>query len=251
MSPLDIIELPGQPGKHGRRAFVEAWQAAGSPPVNSAGRLYGLQKHFYDGWVNRLPGFNPADNPDDERQRLAHVRFVAGDIDPTPERVRRLAAAGLIRPYAYEPWHWELPNVRSYAIVRTIPTTARPAPASQSEEDDMKLIRWNEGHVFGIDDGKVFYVPTPAQLAELEAIHGQARNVGNDGLTAELLSQGLHWDAVDAVLRKAGPGSDGYYWSRPMAEGIAIRGDIAKTQKTLADVIATAARVPGTEATAG
>ena len=246
MSPLDIIELPGQPGKFARRAFVEAWQAAGSPPVNSAGRLYGVQKHFYDGWVNRLPGFNPADNPDDESQRLAHVRFVAGDIDPTPERIRRLRAAGLIRPYSYEPWHWELPNVRSYAIVRSIPTPATTPPPESEEDDDMKLIRWNENHVFGIDDGKVFYVPSPPLLADLQAIHGTPKEVDDDALTAELLAQGLHWDAVVAVLSKSAPGSNGYYWSRVMAEGIAIRGEIDETQKTLEDALAAAARIPGT-----
>lgn len=140
MSALDIIPLPGHPGKYARRAFVEAWQEAGSPPVNSAGRLYADQKHFYDGWRAGLPGFNPADNPDDERQRLAHVRFVAGDIDPTPERVRRLAAAGLVRPYSYEPWHWELPNVRSYAIVRSIPRPAAGGVITRPEEDDMAPI---------------------------------------------------------------------------------------------------------------
>lgn len=105
-----------------RRAIVTAWQAAGSPPVNSAGRLHGEQKRLYDGWRAGKPGFNPADNPDDETQRLAHVRFVALDIDPTRDRIKRLAAAGLIRPYSYEPWHWELPNVRRYAIVRSLPT---------------------------------------------------------------------------------------------------------------------------------
>lgn len=136
MSPLDVIPIPGHPGKYARRAFVEAWQEAGSPPINSAGRLYADQKHFYDGWVDRLPGFNPADNPDDETQRLAHVRFVAADIDPTPDRVRRLTAAGLIRPYSYEPWHWELPNVRRYAIVRTIPNHGGTATPTESEEDD-------------------------------------------------------------------------------------------------------------------
>lgn len=126
MSATDIIELPGQPGKYGRRALVEAWVAAGSPPVNKdgAGRLYAAQKYFWDGWRLRLPGFNPADNPDDESQRLAHVRFGGLDITPTPERIRRLEAAGLIRPYKYEPWHWELPNVRRYSIVREIPATA-------------------------------------------------------------------------------------------------------------------------------
>ena len=140
MSALDVIPIPGHPGMFARRAFVEAWQEAGSPPLNSAGRLYADQKYFWDGWAERKPGFNPADNPDDETQRLAHVRFAAGDIDPTPERIRRLSAAGLVRPYAYEPWHWELPNVRQYAIVRSIPTTAGGASAGAPapiEEDDM------------------------------------------------------------------------------------------------------------------
>lgn len=137
-SPLDIIPIPGNPGMYARRAFVDAWHAAGSPPLNSAGRLYAEQKYYWDGWRHRLPGFNPADNPDDETQRLAHVRFVAGDIDPTPDRIRRLSAAGLVRPYPYEPWHWELLNVRSYPIVRSIPTTAgglAPEPDTITEED--------------------------------------------------------------------------------------------------------------------
>lgn len=125
MSPLDVIPLPGYPDMYARRVAVEAWQAAGSPRPNSAGRLHAKQKEFWDGWVARLPGFNPADNPDDESQKLAHVRFVAFDIDPTPDRVRRLEAAGFIRPYKHEPWHWELPNVRQYAIVRSIPTTLK------------------------------------------------------------------------------------------------------------------------------
>lgn len=136
MSPLDIIPFPGYPAMFGRRRLVEAWVAAGSPPLNSAGRLYGAQKYFWDGWRDRRPGFNPADNPDDESQALAHVRFGAVDVDPTPERVRRLTAAGLIRPYSYEPWHFELPNIRSYAIVRSIPTPP-PATPDPSEEDDM------------------------------------------------------------------------------------------------------------------
>ena len=125
LDPNDIIEMPGQPGKYGRRVLVEALVRAGSPWITSLGRLYAEQKHFYDGWVARLPGFNPADNPDDESQQLAHVRFVAADIDPTPERVRRLTAAGLVRPFDYEPWHWTVPgDARRFAIVTRIPTLA-------------------------------------------------------------------------------------------------------------------------------
>ncbi|EQM75916.1 hypothetical protein [Microbacterium maritypicum] len=138
MSALDIIPIPGHAGMFARRIVVEAWQAAGSPPINSAGRLYKQQLYYWDGWRLRLPGFNPADNPDDESQALAHVRFGALDIDPTPERIRKLEAAGLVRPYKYEPWHWELPNVRQYAIVRTIPASAggaTPTPIAQPFEE--------------------------------------------------------------------------------------------------------------------
>lgn len=159
MGAHDVIELPGQPGKYGRRALVDAWRAAGSPWVNSAGRLYAEQKHFWDGWVQGLPGFNPADNPDDETQRLAHVRFGALDIDPTPERVRRLAAAGLIRPYAYEPWHWELPSIRSYSIVRSLPSTGAstvPRLPEGKTMDDVKMIHWMNGSKVG---GRALIVP--------------------------------------------------------------------------------------------
>lgn len=179
MSPLDIIELPGQPGKFGRRILVEAWQAAGSPPVsnNGAGRLYGVQKYFWDGWAERLPGFNPADNPDDESQRLAHVRFVALDIDPTPERVRRLAAAGLIRPYSYEPWHWELPNVRRYAIVRELPATPQPTPLNR--EDHMIRIQ-SPGRGIGlIAPGYYRHLATDEEVVQSEPLITKHLN-GND-----------------------------------------------------------------------
>lgn len=136
MSALDIIEIPGYPGMYARRILVEAWQEAGSPPItkpDGAGRLHGAQKRLYDGWVDREPGFFPADNPDDETQALGHVRFAALDIDPTPARIEALEAAGLERPYEHEPWHWALPNIRSYPIVRSIPIP----PPPESEEDEM------------------------------------------------------------------------------------------------------------------
>lgn len=143
MSPLDIIPVPGHDGMYARRAFVEAWQRAGSPRLRSAGRLYREQKDLYDGYRAGRPGFNPADNPDDETQRLAHVRFVAGDIaNPTPEVVAACKRAGLVFPYSYEPWHGELPGVYSYPIVRAIPappTTAGTGAGSitRQEEDEM------------------------------------------------------------------------------------------------------------------
>lgn len=131
-SEHDIIPIPGHPGLHARRVIVDAWQAAGSPPINDAGRLYDKQKRAWDDY--QAGTGNPADNPDrPDLYPLGHVRFVALDIDPTPDRVRRLKAAGLVRPFSWESWHWAVPNVYLYALVKELPTT-NPEP---KEEDDM------------------------------------------------------------------------------------------------------------------
>lgn len=132
MSALDIVELPGHPGLYARRVIVEAWQEAGSPPVNDAGRLYRQQKSAWDAYQNGTG--SPADNPDLPLIfPLGHVRFVALDITPTPERVRRLSAAGLVRPFSWESWHWAVPNVWAYPLVTRIPTTTE----TQSKADEM------------------------------------------------------------------------------------------------------------------
>lgn len=133
----------------------------------------------------------------------------------------------------YEPWH---------NIDRT--PWAVPAHTNLSEEDDMKLIRWNGRHVFGISREAVSHVPDPARLGELTAIYGPYKDVNDAGLTAVLLDNGIHWDAVDTVLRGAGPAHlGGRYWSRLVAEGIAIRGGQDQDRKTLADVLATAEKI--------
>jgi hypothetical protein len=230
---------------HARRAFVDAWRAAGSPPLNSAGRLYAAQKYFWDGWVNRLPGFNPADNPDDERQALAHVRFVAGDIDPTPDRIRRLEAAGLIRPYGHEPWHWELPNVRSYAIVRSIPKPpAAPAPIP-SEEDDMKLISWN-GRVWLVKHETCAYIPDMTALSAAKKVAGgDVEDLSNGELTGALVFLGIPWAALDATFKGAAFDNEsrwgrGTFWSRQMAEG---REDMLRSQSLASSIAALAVSV--------
>lgn len=129
---------------------------------------------------------------------------------------------------------WAPPLTASNGAASTISTP------DLSEEDDMQLIRWNGQHVFGIGRESVCHVPNPETLALLEKVHGKAKDVGNDGLTAELNFAGVHWDAVDAVLNGSGPLSGGKYWSRLAAEGLAIRGTQAAQSKTLADVLASA-----------
>lgn len=135
----DVIQFPGT-AFWGIRPLVEAWERAGRPRFHSAGRLYGEQKYLWDGYAAGKPGFFPADNPDDESQRLAHVRFAALDITNITREIRsRLEAAGLIFPYDYEPWHCELPNVRRYPIVRSLPTitagSSKPIPIPEGDED--------------------------------------------------------------------------------------------------------------------
>lgn len=135
MSPDDVIELPGAPGQYARRAIVDAWVRAGSPPVNSAGRLYAEQKKAHNDFLSGKG--SPADDPDVPTLPLAHVRFVALDITPTPARVAALEAQGLVRPYKHEPWHWQLPgDVRSYPLVTSI-----PIPVTTTQENEMSLVR--------------------------------------------------------------------------------------------------------------
>lgn len=204
MSGLDIIPLPGHSGMYARRAAVEAWQRAGSPTPTSAGRLYAVQKYYSDGWKARKPGFNPADDPDDESQRLAHVRFVAFDIDPTPDRIRRLSAAGLIRPYSYEPWHWELPDVRSYAIVRSIPSAAggstTPSAPPESEEDDMKFL-----YVDDDGNGKGVWVLLNTRTGKLVTVYEQRRADGWATVwgSARKVKRQEFLNAVDAIQKTA------------------------------------------------
>ena len=134
-------------------------------------------------------------------------------------------------------WHWTF-----WGPLGTIgtPALAGAATTPPQEEDEMQLYRWNGTHVFGIGRESVYHVPDPPTLGRLQKTHGAFKELDNDGLTAELNFAGVHWDAVDAVLRGAGTGSGGKYWSRLMAEGIAIRGVQATQSKTLDDVLRTA-----------
>lgn len=140
------------------------------------------------------------------------------------------------RGYPDEPWH----------VIDNDPWAPAPASATSPEEDIMKdaiLTRWNGLHVLAIGRECVYHVPDPGQHARAEVFLGKTIEVDNDGLTTALLLAGVHWEAVDAVLRGAAYGSNGKYWSRQTAEGIAIRGGQAAASKTLADVLATAKKL--------
>jgi hypothetical protein len=125
MPDTDVVEIPGHPGQYAIREAVRRWILAGSPEFNSAGRLKSEQKDLWLGYINNVPGFYPADNPDADMP-LAHVRFGAFDIRYYADRAR-MEAAGFVFPYdgkdgrANEWWHGELPNIRQYPLVESIP----------------------------------------------------------------------------------------------------------------------------------
>lgn len=136
---MDIIEIPGYPGLYARRIVVEMWQAAGSPPINDAGRLFAQQLEARLKYENGTG--SPADDPRrPDRYPLAHVRFAALDVATWARGA--MIRAGFEYPYDYEPWHGQLPNIYSYPLVTSLPSTAAIAatPVRPSERNpDMPI----------------------------------------------------------------------------------------------------------------
>lgn len=202
MSGADIIEIPGHPGKYARRVIVDAWQAAGSPPINDAGRLKAKQQEAWDKF--QAGTGSPADDPNrPDVFPLAHVRFVALDIDPTPDRVRRLSAAGLVRPYEYEPWHWQVANVYAYPLVKEIPDMALNAATDYEAFKTMlhRALKWDvrDGDKAGAD----------AKLGmtlwdRLGAIRNAqtATPIDYDKLAAALAKQGIAGAVADELAKR-------------------------------------------------
>lgn len=116
---MDIVVLPGYRKKWARRCLVEAWDEAGRPPVNWAGRTFEEQLDL------ALHGPNAADDPRVSWTRVPHVRGMALDLAVWDAKtVARMHEAGFIRPITRkegkpwsdgfggfsqdEPWHFEL-----------------------------------------------------------------------------------------------------------------------------------------------
>jgi len=152
MSALDVVAIPGYPGKWARRAVVEAWIEAGRPPLNWAGRTYEEQLHL------ALYGPNAADDPRVSWTRVPHVRGLALDLASwTPAIIKRMQAAGFVRPITVrkgkpwadgkggfsqdEPWHFELKQyvnkVFDIPKVKASQTAGLDQHPFDPEEDDM------------------------------------------------------------------------------------------------------------------
>lgn len=218
--------------------------------VNSTFRDWDKQMGMYLAWQAYVNGRGPkpphsrAVHPD----YSIHCQGRAWDSDDwlTPGFIALAAEYGWIRTAASDPTeqhHFEYIESRDRHRHEPVPTTVTPTPTYSLEEDDMKLYRWNKQHVFGIGAERIYHVPDPNQHATLGVLLGPTQEVDNAGLTAALLVNGIHWDAVDAALKGTGFGANGKYWSRLTAEGEAIRGTQTVQSKTLDDVLATAERI--------
>lgn len=195
-SPLDIVALPGVfPTRYARRFMVEKWIAAGRPPINDAGRLYQQQ---LDARLASEGGWGaPADDPREPwKYPLAHTRFVAFDIDATDERVRALSAQGLVRPFSYEPWHWTVPNVYDYPIVKSIPATAGDGstpfnpPAPSGDVTMSYAVSLNGKHFFHIGENGFI-----KHFATNEKVGNEKRGVAD--LTKDIVSSTDTWITLD------------------------------------------------------
>lgn len=99
-------------------ALVEAAASSGiEVAINSGFRSYAEQKRLYDGYISKIPGYNPAAKPG----RSNHQNGIAFDIavaggagNPTYDWLTKNAAKrGFVRTVNKEPWHWEYDNAKA------------------------------------------------------------------------------------------------------------------------------------------
>ena len=103
-----------------------AWHNAGRPRINDSWRSYRDQKNAWNNSPVMGGSGSPADNPDDpDNYALGHMRAAALDITPSGDRAQRLYGAGLIRPFAWESWHFAPPNIYYYPPVFVLPANVR------------------------------------------------------------------------------------------------------------------------------
>jgi hypothetical protein len=148
---MSLVSIPWQPNLFLTPDTLALLVAAGNvrgKPLHVVGndgawRAYAKQKYFYDGWVARKPGFNPASNPDTGQR--SHMRGAAFDLINTDAATQAACrAVGLIRDPA-EPWHWNNPRWASMPIIKANTGTAGSntvpiAPVQEEEDEDMPRI---------------------------------------------------------------------------------------------------------------
>lgn len=241
------LMMPGTAAKHDRLVALAQAEYGWTPEVSGpddAYRTFAVQVAYKDrfGPDAAAPGESSHGGTFDGEQMGAvdYGNYADIGIDAFFDLARR---AGFIAGHymgqegrRYEPWHVFDPTPWD------IPATITPV----SEEDEMKLSRWNSQHVFAVGREAIYHVPTMQEAGALETLYGKIQDVDNFGFQTLLLANGIHWDPVEGVLRGQAGGANGRYWSRLMAEGVAIRGVQQAQSKTLADVLAAAEKLKPT-----
>jgi hypothetical protein len=98
--------------------------AAGGVQValNSGFRSFPEQKLLHEGWVKRLPGFNPAAPAGTSKHQNGiafDIRVAGGEGNPTYEWLKQNGPArGFIRTVNREPWHWEFDPEKAKKAVK-------------------------------------------------------------------------------------------------------------------------------------
>lgn len=216
--------------------------------ITEAGRSFFQQEEH---WLRYLRnGYPIALNPNTPS---VHQIGDAIDSDEAQRFIELMADHGWVRTvYRWvngkwtlvERWHFEYFIGKDNHRNDPAPSGVEVIIPKSEEDDDMSLIRWDRtGAIFVLGSEKIKYVATPEEAAALRRRHGQEINLSDEELTFQLNAENISWDVVEAVLSGRAQSGDGRFWSRLTAEGIAIRGEQTKSQKTIDDVLKTAIRI--------
>lgn len=215
----------------------------GKLSIYSGPRLYTEQKYLYDGWVARLPGFNPANNPDRQHGWLELLGAVflwlgslhtpqstgfayAVDLSGYGPRTHALAREfGIWFPINDEDWHAQpMPYVTTiYDDPTEVPFMAL-SDAEQTEllttvralndAPQLRFVQRNRKGAVNVADGIWrFSIPTPAVKDRLADVWGIPSTVHQlDEVTFDRLTDArarLTLEQIEKALDDVGIGVDG------------------------------------------
>ena len=136
---MSLVQIPWQPylwvhhdflarltvasNRYGRNILLNTEKSPLGEYV-SAWRSWASTVYLWNGFVNHLPGFNSASNPNNGPR--SHQRGVGGDLATWPSALKAaLQSAGIqVDGVHGEPWHIQLPNFMAYPIISTNTGTA-------------------------------------------------------------------------------------------------------------------------------
>lgn len=135
LSQITLVKIvgTGYEIKYIAKSSVEAFLALAAAArgdsrmirVNSGFRSFPEQKQLHDGFIRKLPGFNPANSPGNSN----HQNGIAFDLDTRPGDgnpdyewlTRNATRFGFLRTVSREFWHWEfLPDKAAKARAKGV-----------------------------------------------------------------------------------------------------------------------------------